>query len=913
MNNITDLLEASSIGLIIATFLLNTGRGQKVIEVCKECLILLNIVFLKKGVIFDSLNMAIYQTVFKASFFLLGYTSALRYGRELLGVYRECGETAKEGDVTLLLADICEKQFEYIESRELYKRAMTIMIETGDRKGEAYAYEKFGIISSFLGEYDKAKMYINKGLTIRIEMGGRKGEAADYFNLGTMSFSLGEYDKAKEYLEKTLVIRIELGDKEGAASAYGHLAAVFHILGEYDKTKDHLEDELAIRIKLGDRAGEATDYEYLGMMFRSLGKFDKAMEYLDKALAIRMEMTDRTGEANCSLLLGTVLLALGEYEKANQYLENALAMKIEAGDSKGAATAYGNLGSMFLCLFDHDNAKRCLEKAVAMNIETGQRAAEANCYVNLGILHQLLGEYVIAEYFVEKALSIIRDLAHLDKELELDCLCALTMVQVSQSKMEEAFEYLVLSMNKSENLRSLLGDNDQFKISSSNFRNYPYRALSAFFCSSAKPNRALYVLELARARALADLLSSQYSVESQISADLQSWIGIENIMKRESNCFLSLLFVLWSLSLFLWVLKANGIIKFRSKRIDEKTLGARLVDNLEDFFAKGFRSFGIRDEQYCEDRSLNSIPSVAASRIVEDDDEGSGNSESSVSLYYRMLISPVADVLEESEIIVVPDRSLNQVPFSALMDEGGRYLSETFRIRIVPSLTTLKLIKDSTPDYHSQTGALIVGDPDVGWVHYKGTKMFVSRLPCAGNEAAMIARLLAVQPLLGQDATKQAVLERLHSVSLIHFAAHGNAERGEIALSHAGSLNRIPEEKDYLLMMSEIAQVQLRAKLVVLSCCHSACGQIGVEGVIGIARAFLGSGARSVLVALWAISDKATEQLMCRFYEHLVRGESASESLHQAMKWMRGNGFDHVCDWAPFLLIGDNVTFDFGK
>ena len=286
---------------------------------------------------------------------------------------------------------------------------------------------------------------------------------------------------------------------------------------------------------------------------------------------------------------------------------------------------------------------------------------------------------------------------------------------------------------------------------------------------------------------------------------------------------------------------------------------------------------------------------------------------SSFSLYYRMLISPVVDLLEEPELIVVPDRFLNQAPFSALMDEGGRYLSDRYRIRIVPSLTTLTFIQDSPADYHSQTGALIVGDPAVGTVRYKGDKTSFSRLPCALNEAVMIGRLLGVQPLLEQHATKQAVLDRLHSVSLIHFAAHGNADRGEIALSPVRSPNSIPEEEDYLLTMSDIAKVQLRAKLVVLSCCHSARGQIRAEGVVGIARAFLGSGARSVLVALWAISDTATEQLMCHFYEHLFRGESASESLHQAMKWMRGNGFDRVCEWAPFMLIGDNVTFDFGK
>ncbi|KAL9973738.1 hypothetical protein ACROYT_G020232 [Oculina patagonica] len=122
-----------------------------------------------------------------------------------------------------------------------------------------------------------------------------------------------------------------------------------------------------------------------------------------------------------------------------------------------------------------------------------------------------------------------------------------------------------------------------------------------------------------------------------------------------------------------------------------------------------------------------------------------------------------------------------------------------------------------------------------------------------------------------------------------------------------------PQDVDYLLTMSDISRVQLRAKLVVLSCCHSGRGQIRAVGVIGIARAFLGSGARSVLVALWALGDSATKQLKNNFYEHLAHGESASESLHEAMKWMRDNGFPKIADWAPFVLIGDNVTFDFGK
>ena len=275
-----------------------------------------------------------------------------------------------------------------------------------------------------------------------------------------------------------------------------------------------------------------------------------------------------------------------------------------------------------------------------------------------------------------------------------------------------------------------------------------------------------------------------------------------------------------------------------------------------------------------------------------------------------MIIAPVADLLTEPEIIIVPDRCLYQVPFAALRDEpGGKYLSETFRFRIVPSLTTLKLIRDSPADYHSQTGALIVGDPEDGKVLYKEKPKDFTPLPCARIEAEMVGRLLGVQPLLGERATKQAVLQAINSVSLIHFAAPGNAEG--VALSPNRTIDGTPEEEGYHLTMSDISKVQLRAKLVVLSCSHSGRGQVRAEGIVGIARAFLGSGARSVLVALWNLEDTATEQLMTRFYEHLVRGESASESLHQAMKWMRSNGFAKVSQWAPFVLIGDDVTFDF--
>ena len=55
-------------------------------------------------------------------------------------------------------------------------------------------------------------------------------------------------------------------------------------------------------------------------------------------------------------------------------------------------------------------------------------------------------------------------------------------------------------------------------------------------------------------------------------------------------------------------------------------------------------------------------------------------------------------------------------PFPALLNESEKYLSETYRICIVPSrFVDSKQIQDSPADHHSQTGSLIVGDLMLEW------------------------------------------------------------------------------------------------------------------------------------------------------------------------------------------------------
>ena len=209
---------------------------------------------------------------------------------------------------------------------------------------------------------------------------------------------------------------------------------------------------------------------------------------------------------------------------------------------------------------------------------------------------------------------------------------------------------------------------------------------------------------------------------------------------------------------------------------------------------------------------------------------------------------------------------------------------------------------------HGKTGALLVGDPWVQEVVYEG--MTPEQLEWAKKEVQMIGELIQTEPLAGKQATKDEVLRRISSVGLVHIAAHGKMETGELALAPITTRSSvIPAREDYLLTMKNALKAHIRTRLVVLSCSHSARGEVKSEGVVGIARAFLGAGARSVLVSLWTIDDGATMQFIKVFYQHLVHKRSASEALNKAMR--ESDRFSAVKYWAPFVLIRDDVTLAF--
>jgi CHAT domain-containing protein len=133
---------------------------------------------------------------------------------------------------------------------------------------------------------------------------------------------------------------------------------------------------------------------------------------------------------------------------------------------------------------------------------------------------------------------------------------------------------------------------------------------------------------------------------------------------------------------------------------------------------------------------------------------------------------------------------------------------------------------------------------------------------------------------------------------------------------------------------------KLNSELVTLSACQSGLGRhSGGEGFVGFAQAFFLAGARSLVVSLWEVDDRATALLMFRFYQNWLGRRAGldhplgkAEALREAKTWLRsltsdqlegelsglsrgavrplgrrpatGHPFDHPHYWAGFILVG---------
>ena len=583
--------------------------------------------------------------------------------------------------------------------------------------------------------------------------------------------------------------------------------------------------------------------------------------------------------------LGYAYCNLGEYQKAIEYCKTSLQISTEIGDQSGIESSNGSLGNVYQSLGEHEKAIVYYKKCLQISTIIGDQSSIAKISSNLGNCFRCLGQY------------------------------------------DSGKSYLVESIRLFDRIFfDFVPDHNKLEFTQQYFKSHI--CLMSCFLSMGHTDSALLVLDLGKAKELhfciekqkntvrMDMFNYACAMWDQIDAgEEQIQLKQFNEIVHEGKTETSILIFAFDMDGFLnvWVLHERVI--FRKLEVPLQAISLLMIPlfgpvNVSFDRNSSFYSTSLATNT-CSD-SPSKLPNQKHAQAAKDAVENAVGSFSNamnaeiLNRLYEILVHSVKDFCKGSKLIIVPDKLLFFTPFSALLDENDRYLSESYSIQITPSIHTLKCSMERSHDLNLGF-ALFVGNPAVG---------IANDLPNAAEEVRCLSKLFQTTPLFGRQARKQKVLELLSEASIIHIAAHGEPTRGEILLAPNSSTDEpfssSPKEGPVLLTQQDIMKVSVRARLVVLCCCHTGKGKISSEGVIGITRSFLASGARCVVATLWPIDDCATKEFMETFYEELCKETSVCEALKKAMNLFQKHNIEYyrsIKIWAPFTIYGEDVKF----
>lgn len=310
-------------------------------------------------------------------------------------------------------------------------------------------------------------------------------------------------------------------------------------------------------------------------------------------------------------------------------------------------------------------------------------------------------------------------------------------------------------------------------------------------------------------------------------------------------------------------------------------------------------------------------------------------------LSVRLSCALLADAVQAgmTKMVIVPDGDLAMVPFAALPENGcasaqGEPLIVGHEITLTPSLSVFLSRKPAAENETFQGEIAIVADPvfdatdsrimalKIG-THKAGlqpepaseTGVELPRLINTGYEASAIQATVrqAVgdgQVFLAQgfDASVETVLSpAIQGYRVWHLATHGVYDKSVPEFSGLvfSLLERDGNPRSGFLKAHDIAQLNVRAELVVLSACNSAAGEnVNGEGVMGLGYAFLHAGVKQVISTLWSVDDARSRELMVAFYREYIRnGRNAAQALRQSqLAIMRQLNNSAPYYWAGFEL-----------
>ncbi|MDB9315786.1 CHAT domain-containing protein [Spirulina sp. CS-785/01] len=759
--------------------------------------------------------------------------------------------------------------------------------ESGNRKAVSQALYSAAIAYQYFGEFEKALPLYEEALQIAREVNDLAWERSILHSFSSLKSKLGDLHGIN-FLEEQLA----------QARTPERRKMLLHVLG-YSYTTD-LNSVRALEVwqeylTLVDPREAPQDYlaavYSLASVYQINRQFGKGIAVIEEAIPVIQNSEIREQVSGLHLMLGIIRYQRRQPEAALVDLQNAVAL---ASDNY-QKVAYLEAVAEFY------NAEQEYEKALAVQQQRWELVQEFEALNQGMVLDDLsasyfgLGDLAQALEWQKQALAKYKAENHslaVASERVGYLLWRMGRAKQAEPYLREAIEAYEQDRQASlQNTNILPMSRDRLNQIQFESSVDAYRLLQRVLIEQNRFQDALEVSEQGRTKALTELMVSRFALNpEEVQATALSWSEMQQIAQREKTTLVQYTIVYEygrlyrynffpkppppSQELLIWVVHPDGTMDFRQVTVEQP------IEELVKEARQGI---------YLASRRPNA--EVAPLQAL-----------------HGVLIEPIADLLPtdpNATVTFIPQDMLFLVPFPALLDAQGTAFIEQHTPITVPSIQVLGLARQVREMLTPQEEMLIVGNPTMPTVSLIPGQPpeQLETLSGAEKEANAIAQLLNTQPLLGSDATKPQVKQRMEEAKYIHFATHGLLDEFSGYLS---ALAFAPTANDNgLLSTREVFQLDLNAELAVLSACDTGRGSKTLfgDGVVGFSRSFIGAGVPSLVVSLWAIPDQPTATLMVEFYQNLEQGQNKAQALREAMLTTRQQ-YPSPRDWAAFTLMG---------
>lgn len=868
------------------------------------------------------------------------YEEAIPIGQSnLAAAKKEFGPASPEAAANMNLLGLMYYSLgDFTEAEPLFLNALQIRESSlsPDSPEIATSLNNLALLYDSMGDYSRAESYYRRALSIREKILGKDHPdiAASLNNLAGLYYALGDYSKAVPLYNRAIKIwEKSLGpDHPDVAVSLSNLAGIYMAMGDYRQAESLYKRSLAIReAALGKSHPDvAAGLNNLALLYHEQGRYDEAAPRYEQAVAILEGGLGRSHPDAAAAMNNYALLraARGEYGEAEKLFKRSISISESrlGPEHPDVASGLDNLAGILAAQGKYKEAHELFKRAQVIDAR---------------LIDQVMG-FTSEE---EK----VRFLATKQSSLEGSISLVVQFLSGDPEARKDAFNVwirrkgVILDAQKQFQMALVRSDNDEAVKVFQKLNGVRAGLSRLTFAGPGEGSSSEY-----RGKII-ELEKRKNELEAELSRMSQSYA----LQKKAENADVDAVAQALPRGTVLVDYARIHSINFLAKNKKSQWGEARYIAFVVKSSEKGDP---VLVDLGSADRIDQSVQEFKRAVTNLRDKEGLKSAIAGAEIYQRVF-QPLIPYLGGADYIFIsPDGKLNLIPFETLSKDSGGFLIEDYTFNYLSSGRDLIGFGERRG---GRRAPILMGDPDFDLSADKKNQVLAElglpaarnssalrsssdmrglqfgRLPGTRKEIELIKEIVSDAKVYAGAEALEDVLVQMHGPRILHLATHGfflsddlfqvlvlneNEEtsryfnpliRSGLALAGANDSLRRGSGSDGILTAEKVLGLDLKgSELVVLSACETGLGEVkSGEGVYGLRRAFNQAGAESMIMSMWSVPDKETQELMVNLYNNLKSGDDRCKALRQAameqMKTVETRyGHRNPFFWGAFIFFG---------